>query len=259
MLFLAILIAASIALGAAAWVVAARSKRAGAVGTVVFLALLCGKALLHWKPHWEATLFPWPDYAYLQQFAIYPIVVVFFGLAAARLPVVWNRVVVGAVGVFFLGYGAFENSWISFPEDHGRDVSADAAHHRQQSTHYTCGPAACVSALAHFGVRKTERQMAELCLTRRGGSRLFNLYRGLQLALPRDRFRVVIVDLTADELREPGRVVVTSNRGGGHAICLVGRGAGVMVHDPLYPAPSTWNPTKLRANYRGPAVLIERR
>jgi hypothetical protein len=256
MLLLALLLTTSTAIGVVAYLVAARSQKAGAIGASVFLVLLIGKSLLHWKPHWEAMLFPWPDYSYFQQFAIYPLVVVFFGFAAARLPILWNRIVVGLVGLSFLGYGAWENSWIAWPQQHGGDIYADARNHRQQSTHYTCGPAACMAAASHFGVKISERDMAKLCLTRTGGSRLFNLYRGLQLALPDGEFRVRIVDLSADDLLERGRVVVTSNSG--HALCIVGKGTRVLVHNPLYPDPSHWNRGKLTKNYRGPAVLVER-
>lgn len=228
----------------------------GKLGCASLMLLICGKALLHWKPHWEFALFPWPDYAYLQQFSIYPLVALFFGLAAAQMPVAWNRAVVAACGMGFLSYGAYENSWMAWPEEYGQQVYADQHNHRPQTTHFTCGPAACVTACAYLGVRRSERHLARLCLTHENGSRLFNLYRGLRLTLPEEQFSVQILDLPAAELLAEGTVVVTSNRGGGHALCLVGEGDQVRVHDPLDPEPKVWTPAELHKNYRGPVVLV---
>ena len=67
------------------------------------------------------------------------------------------------------------------------------------------------------------------------------------------------VVLSAEEVAQDGRITVSSNRGGGHAICLVGRGVSALVHDPLDHAPEYWDLPTLRSDYRSPAVLIEAR
>ncbi len=258
MLLLVLLILGSIATGVVAWRTAARYPKAGTIASAVFMLLLCVKAVVHWRPDWEVMLFPWPKYAYLQPLAIYPLMVSFFGLAAARLKLRWNQVLVALIGVVFLGYGVWQNSWIAFPEQHGRAVRADREHHCRQSTTYTCGPAACVSALDYFGVTVTERSMASLCLTHKSGSSTFNLYRGLLLALGERDFRVRILTLAPADLTLRGRVVVTATGQGHHAICLLGTGDGVTVHDPLHAQPRGWSLDALSQQVQGPVILIER-
>jgi hypothetical protein len=236
-----------------------RSERVGAMWTLVLLLAVCAKSALDALPSLEWALLPWPAYALVQPLVMYPLAAMFFGVAASRLPVRWNRIVVLLVGVGVIGYGAQRNAWIAWPEAHGQSIYADAGHHLQQSTHYTCGPAACVAAVSHCGVRISERDMARLCLTRVHGSRLFDLYRGIVLALERQAYEVSILPLTAEQVVEPERITVSSNRGGGHAICLVGQGTDALVHDPLDREPERWDLDRVRREYRAPAIVIEAR
>jgi hypothetical protein len=217
---------------------------------------LIARAVLSHYPALEWSLFPWPDYAYVQGFTLYPPAVAFLGLAAARLPVAWNRGVIAALALAVLGHGLHRHAWLAWPEAHGDLRVADAQCHLRQSTPYTCGPAACAAALAHCGVRVTERQLAAWCLTRRGGTSLFDLYRGLVEATRHLPLAVAIEDLTAAALLASDHVVVASNQGGGHALCLVTRDGGVLVHDPLAPAPVAWSQTRLQRDYRGPAIVL---
>jgi hypothetical protein len=167
--------------------------------------------------------------------------------AAARLPIAWNRLVVLLTSGALLFHGAFENRWLAWPPVYGQQVYADASHHLRQSTHFTCGPAV------------SERAMAERCLTIGQGTRLFNLYRGLDVSIAAAPFDVSIAALPVAELLAPGRIAVAANSGSGHALCLVGRGDPVLVHDPLRPAPVSWSIAELERNYDGIAVLIEAR
>jgi hypothetical protein len=259
MLLLSLMALASLALGAAAYAWAACSSRARAVALPLLLALLCGRAVLSYSPALEWRLFPWAGYAYVQGFWLYPIAVVFFGLAAARLPVRWNRVVIALVGLSVLGHGMHRHSWIAWPESHGDARVADANHHLQQSTHYTCGPAACAAALSHCGIQVSERDMASLCLTRTGGTSLFDLYRGIVTALAEQPFAVSIEELPYECLRTGNHVLVCSNSGGGHAICLVAHDGKITVHDPLRKAPQEWIATELPRTYVTTAIVIRER
>ncbi len=235
-----------------------RSHRRAGLLAGVLLALVCGKTVLHVMPHWEWALFPWTGYAYVQRLAMYPIAVGFFGLAAGCMPVVWNRAVVAAVGFAALVVGGVENTWMAVPTAHGSSTRyADAKHHTMQTTHFTCGPAAAVSAVSRCGVRISERDMAALCLTHDEGSRLFDLYRGVVLALGDRNHCVSIRDLDAEELLRFGRITIGANRGGGHALTFVGRGDHVIVHDPISGEPQRWVLDKLRKNQSGPVVVIE--
>ncbi|MHC4506727.1 MAG: cysteine peptidase family C39 domain-containing protein, partial [Planctomycetota bacterium] len=168
---------------AAGFVLGRRSRRAalGAAGVVLGLVVL--KAVLHWKPEWEAALFPWADYVYFQSYWLYPTALLFFGLAAGQLPVRWNRAVVALVAATVFAHSLWAGRWMALPPDGSSTRRADARHHCRQSTGYTCVPASCVSLLSRLGIDATEGEMVRLCLTKRGGTAFFNTYRGLVLKL----------------------------------------------------------------------------
>ena len=61
-----------------------------------------------------------------------------------------------------------------------------------QSTRYTCSPASATTALRCIGIRTSEAEMAQLCLTRQG-THWMGLYRGLSKKLSRD-WRIEVFD-----------------------------------------------------------------
>lgn len=258
MLLLAVLGLCTLLLGGAAYLAARRHPRAAGVALPLLLTLLGARAVLSRLPALEWALFPWPGYAFVQGFTLYPLAVAFLAVAAARLPIRWNRAVVLALAAAVLAHGISRHRWLAWPEVHGDARTADAHHHLRQSTIYTCGPAACAAALSHHGIVASERHLAALCLVRRSGASLFDLYRGLVAATAGQPFAVSIEDLTADELLAGDHVVVATNDGGGHAICITTERGAITVHDPLQPAPQTWTAAELRAGYRGPAVVLRR-
>ncbi|MBL9078242.1 MAG: hypothetical protein JNL08_12100 [Planctomycetes bacterium] len=239
---------------------AGRRRLAVARGlAAALLLLLGGRVVLAARADWEWALLPWPGYAFVQGFTLYALAAAFFGAAAAALPVRWNRRVVLAVGAAVLAHGLHRHRWLAWPEVHGDARRAGADHHLRQSTHYTCGPVACVAALSHCGVAVDERTMAAACLTRRSGSSLFDLYRGCVEQL-RDRpFDVSIRWLTAEQIVAQDQVLVGSNRGGGHALCIAVTAGAVVVHDPLAATARPGSPAFLRDEFRGPAVVVRRR
>ena len=242
--------------GTASYAVGRKSRRAAAGVFAVLLVLIVAKPVLAAFPHWEWWLFPWADYAYVQPLVLWVLAVGFLGVAAARLPIRWNRIVVLGTGLGLATFGAIENRWLAWPPEHGQEVFADASHHLRQSTHYTCGPTACVAAVSHCGVRISEREMARRCLTRGQGTRLFDLYRGLVVTLAGTPFQVSIEQVDTGALLVPGTIAVVANAGNGHALCIVGKGAVALVHDPLRREPVSWDRSELGRNYRGPAVLV---
>lgn len=258
MLLLASFAVSSLALGAIGYVASVRWARFPQLVLPALLGLLAAHAALKARPDWEWACFPFASYAYVQGFWLYPLATLFFGVAAGRLPVRWNRVVVLLAGSAALAHGVARHSWIAWPEVHGELVFADAQHHLRQSTAYTCGPAACVAALSRCGVRVTEREMASLCLTRSCGTSLFDLYRGVVLSLEGKPYRVSIRMVTADHVMERRLLVVASNRGGGHAICVEGNATDAVVHDPLQAAGQTWSRQRLQQDFLPPAIVIER-
>lgn len=248
----------AVTIGALGHAAARRWPCAGRVLLPLLLAALCARAVFDARPDWEWALLPWPGYAFVQPLTLHLLAVPFFAVAAARLPVRWNRAVVAALGFAVLGHGLYRYAPLALAERHGDERVAGPDHHLRQSRIYTCGPAACVSALSYFGVVRTERQMAELCLCRRGGSRLFDLYRGLCLALHDAPFAVSIERLDVHELLADEHVIVTSNASGSHAICVATRAGVAVVHDPLRKAPLTVDADELQRTLRGPCIVLQK-
>jgi len=237
-----------------------RTRPRGArAATAALCAALVARCVLAARADWEWALFPWPSYAFVQGFVLYALGALFFAAAAATLPQRWNRGVVLAIGLGVLAHGLHRHSWIAWPEVHGDDRTAGADHHVRQSTHYTCGPAACAAALSYCGITIREREIAAACLTRRHGTSLFDLYRGLVVALGDRPFVASIENPTADELVAAPIVAIGGNRGGGHALCIANTGTSFVLHDPLAAAPQNVDGAAVRDHLHGPLILIRAR
>lgn len=65
----------------------------------------------------------------------------------------------------------------------------------------TCSPSAAVTLLEQYGIASDEAEMTRLCLTRRRGTPLLGLYRGLKLKTQNTRWDVQVVRGAIDELR----------------------------------------------------------
>jgi hypothetical protein len=249
---------AGVLLFAGGWLATARGQRAALAAAITAFALLLAKMVLAWEPVWEAALFPWPAYIFLQGFAIFLIGLLFFGIAMPQLKVAWNRVLVGLLAAGVLAYAAYANLWMVAPEVHGEERGADAAHHYHQTTFHTCAPSSCVSALSYVGVAATEREMSALCLTHDDGTTVFNTYRGLTLKLLGTPWRCRVVRRSAAELLTTGTTAVITELPGFHAIATCGLGGAVEVQDPLLQKPVRWTLAQLVEHYDGPvAVVIE--
>jgi hypothetical protein len=255
----ALINAAGIAAFAVGYACARLGRRWALVGAGAVLALLLLKCVLSWMPTWEAALFPGPWYIYLQGYWIMLVGLLFFGLAVPQLPVRWNRWAVVAIAAGVALWGADRTRWIVQPEHHGREVYADANHHCEQSTPYTCAPTSCVCALSYVGVRVSEVEMARDCLTRETGTTVFNTFRGLVIALAGSPYRPRLVHASPEELSRPGVVAVIDDPGIRHALAAYGLGGTIRVHDPLIAAPRDTTLEAFRPHYGGVAILIEPR
>lgn len=258
-LLLCVLAVLGVALLFGAFAMASTRRRWAPFLTTGFLLLLGGRAVLAARADWEWAMFPWPGYAFVHGFVIYALAAPFFGIAAAALPVRWNRVVVLCCGLVVVGHGVCRNAWLGWPEVHGDARVAAPDHHVRQSTHYTCGPAACAAALSHCGLVVTERELAAACLTRREGTTLFDLYRGVVHVIGDRPLDVSIEAVTAEQIATEQLVVVGANSGHGHALCVAGRGALLTWHDPLRHEAQTVSLERLRAEFRPPAIVIRPR
>lgn len=73
----------------------------------------------------------------------------------------------------------------------------------RQATDYSCGPAAGVTLLKHFGTEMSEGEMAKLCMLKPGrGVTVIELSRGLNIALRRFGRRASVRHLTGARLDE---------------------------------------------------------
>lgn len=243
---------------AAGFALARRSRRAALAAAGVVLGLVVLKAVLHWRPEWEAALFPWVDYVYFQGYWLYPTALLFFGLATGQLPVRWNRAVVASVAAAVFAHSLWAGRWMVVPLDDSSTRRADARHHCRQSSGYTCVPAACVSFLSHLGINATEGEMARLCLTRRRGTTFFNTYRGLVLKLDGRPFDVRIVRLDVRALRALGGPAVVAVRFN-HAGVVWFEGDRALLSNPLRPEPEPCGDEELERILHEAVVVALRR
>lgn len=233
-------------------------RRRALAAYVALLVLLLGKAVLNHNPHWEFALFPWPNYIFFQSWLVYPFALVCLGLAAGLLPRGRNRTAVLVLAAFCFAVSLWTERWIVLdPVD--SLVVATPEHHCEQSTTWSCGPAACVSLLSYWGVEATEGEMMRLCKTPRwGGTSLFRICRGLRLKMPRRHFDVRIVDGDPERLRDLGVPAIVSVKKV-HVVAVRFDGDRVVVHDPGFPDPREMTFDRYREEYGGTAVVVEQR
>lgn len=255
-----VLIGAGLAVFSCAWLIAKRGVRWRLVGAGVILTGLLAKAAMSWLPVWEAAIFPFAWYIYLQSFVMPILMMAFFGLAIPQLSIPWNRVVVALIALGFYAYLGATNWWMVDPPMIGDVRIPDAQHHMEQSTMYTCAPSAAAIAVSYVGVEVSERTMAARCLTvAERGTAKFNTYRGLMLTLTHTPWRPRMAYVSADDLCRPGQVAVIDFPDIRHAITTVGRGDHATLHDPLWYKPEIISREDLAKRYGGVAILIEPR
>lgn len=74
-----------------------------------------------------------------------------------------------------------------------------------QTSDATCSAAAAATLLAHYQIKATEQEMANLCLTRPGGTYMHGLYRGLKRKTDATPLRVRTFTGGVDDLREQAK------------------------------------------------------
>lgn len=149
-----------------------------------------------------------------------------------------------------------------------------------QTTEYTCSPAAAATLLKLHGIESSEREMAELCLTRHGTS-WPGLYRGLKLKTAGTKWDVEVLSCSATELakhRGPMILSVGLERGArvdanfsretgwvagvNHSVVLqhFTRYGAAEILDPSQPfCREQWDPQTMRILWRGLAIrFVER-
>ena len=200
------------------------------LGNKAFTACMTGAAavfglrlLLHAHPEYEQYFLRFSDdYVYFAAWEAPLAVLMIFGLAGRLRTERSGRI---SLASFALLAPLF--LWNSFaactaPENTTPARFDEDGVCRQQSD-YSCGPAAAVTLLRHFGQTVTEGEMSSLCLARPGrGITALELSRGLNIALRPARQQAVIERLSAADfasLRPP--FLAETRRGGSTGHCVV--------------------------------------
>jgi hypothetical protein len=218
--------------------------------------LLVFYALLRWLPQWEVRLFPWGFYAFYERQWAFPPGIFVLACGGAMLPVRWNRWFVWAAAAGLLGWSACAGRWMLQPLCPGsRDLPVRGMM-VEQSTGYTCAPAACETLLAAWGIDKSEHEMAQLCLcVPDRGTTAFDTYRGIRLAAEGSGLKARFV---APDRGELAHLVCPFTIGrGGHALVIFAvRGGQFLVGDPLQERPQWRSAVSVLADWDGCAALL---
>jgi predicted double-glycine peptidase len=214
--------AAALLAVAGAWTMR-RSRGWGTAACALLLALIVLKAVVGHIPAAEPTVFPWDWYPYVEPWW-YLLPAMF--LMGAGLQVVWRSrwkrdSMLAAAALLLARTGAA--GWVTAHPPELEGTVKDSAVCLQTSG-YSCGPAAATSFCYYYGIKATEREMAELCVTRTGGTGLAGttdagLMRGLRQKLSH-RYNIHIARTTYDDIPTPALVPIEVWPGVGHCILL---------------------------------------
>lgn len=213
-------------------------------------------AICRARPDWEATLFPWPLYAFWQRQWIFPPGILIIACCGSMLPVRWNRVFIWAVASGVFGWSMWTGLWMLRPLCPGSTRPPVSGMMVQQSTGYTCAPAACATLLAAWGIEKTEHEMAQLCLCAENrGTSPFDLYRGLALAAEGTGLKARMVKVSnAETARLVCPFAVGAN---GHAVVIFEvRGDRLLIGDPMRQRASWESFDRIDGGWDNVAVLL---
>jgi predicted double-glycine peptidase len=214
--------AAALMAVAGAWTMR-RSRLMGTIAAALLLSLILFKAVVGHIPALEASLFPWDWYPYVEP-SWYLVPAMFLAGAGiqgmGRAP--WKRGVVTALATLLFARTAAAG-WVTTrtPELAGTVNDSGVC---LQTSSYSCGAAAATSFVYYYGVRVTEKEMAELCVTRAGGPGLIGtsdagLMRGLRRKLA-GRYDIFIARTVYDDLPTPALVPLELYPGVGHCVLV---------------------------------------
>ncbi len=120
------------------------------------------------------------------------------GLVWRRVPGGWFRkglfVFALAIAAFFATVSPFRGDAPKCHDEWDGDVCI-------QTSGHTCSAACAATLLKSYGIKTTEQEMAELCLTRQG-THWKGLYRGLKMKTSGTAWDVEVFECSLDELRE---------------------------------------------------------
>jgi predicted double-glycine peptidase len=215
-----------------------RSLRLATGLTAAMLALILLKLGAAYAPAGEPRLFPWDWYPFVESWwYLFPAMFIF----GVGIPLVWKTVwkrdaLLIAAGVLVLFCGTIA-VLMERPHELTGTVNAKGICH--QTSGYSCSAASAVMLLDRHGIASTEKEMAELCVTRAGNSRVSGttdsgLMRGLRLKLGgRGTPRITLP--AYEQIPTPCLVAIQLNPQLSHSIMVSAvEPHQVRVVDPLY-------------------------
>lgn len=260
MIATAVLLASASGFALAGGFLARRSRRAATAAGGAMLALILVKLVAGRTPALEPRLFPWDWYPRVELWwhLLGGMFLFGAGLYVVRASL-WKRdllmVATGLLASYLAAAG-----W-SLRGDHTRLCgTVDRWGVCLQTSPYSCGPASAAALLRLHGVSATEREMADLCLTRPGntlvsGTSDCGLARGLRAKLG-SRSRVEVTAPRYADLPVPCLVPVRLAPRLGHCILVVEAGeTGVTVIDP-HRGFRTIDRPAFESSWQGSAVSI---
>jgi len=223
MIWLVLQVAAATLLAVAGAASARKSRGWTTAGCALMLALIVLKAVVGHIPAAEPTLFPWDWYPIVEPWW-YLLPAMF--LLGAGLQIAWRspwkrHLLTAGATLLIVRTGAA--GWVTAHPPELEGTVRDSAVCLQTST-FSCGAAAASSFCWYYGIRVTEQEMAERCVTRGGGPGLAGtsdagLMRGLRQKLS-DRYTIHIAQTVYDDIPTPALVPLEVWPGVGHCVML---------------------------------------
>ena len=213
-------------LGVAAWL-GTRTRGLKTWKLALFLlasALMMGlRMFLHARPEYEQYLLLLSDdYVYFATWEV-PLVVLIAVALAVRLQSKRAQRLVMLSLCLLVPLFLWDSFSTCLQPDYAMAAQFDGNGVCRQATDYSCGPAAGVTLLRHFGTEMSEGEMAKLCVLKPGkGVTVIELSRGLNIALRRSGRRAAVRQLTRSQLDEvPVPFLAELRRKGSPNHCVV--------------------------------------
>jgi predicted double-glycine peptidase len=261
MIWLAVQLLGSAVLIAAGVAAFRRSHRLATGLVAAMLSMLLFKVAIARTPAGEARLFSWNWYPFVEGWwFLFPAMFIFgAGIMVVRRSV-WKRDgLMVAAGLLLVHCGVLA---ILTSQPHQLTGRVDDRGICHQTSGYSCSAASAVMLLHQAGVPATEQEMAELCVTRPGGTIVSGTsdsgaMRGLRLKMA-GRGRPVISTPAYDQLTAPAMVAIAISNQISHSIVVVKVEADqVKVIDPLY-GRGTISRRQFERDWKGIAITLER-
>jgi predicted double-glycine peptidase len=260
-IWLAVQFLGSAAMAAGGTLAIRRSQKLATALVAVMLALILLKTAVATVPAGEPRVFPWDWYPLVEGWwFLFPAMFIFGAGILLVWKSAWKRdALLVVAGVLLVFCGAYALLMDRSHHELTGTVNAKGVCH--QTSGYSCSAASAVMLLDRHGIASTEKEMAELCCTRAGNSRVAGttesgLMRGLRLKVGgRGTPRITVP--AYDRIPTPCVVAIQLNPQLSHSILVASvEPDQVRVVDPLY-GNGTIPRAQFERNWKKTAIHLE--